>query len=238
MKKITKSSILWRKNEKNHEIVISIFTVCCIFYMVISMVHAASYSVLAADDFSHGNGVGIFHVSFMEYLLASFTYSKSIYLTWQGTYFSMFLQALLSPINNFGFRQLRCIMAANALMFYVSLIIFAWKALSVNAKEKLHVKLMIIAILVFSFCGFESYPEIFFWFSGATSYSFPLSILLFAIVLFWNTYEKKSTISFVGAIVLGVMAMGGVPHCIRDWMFCGFAFCFISLTFYKKNPRV
>ena len=61
---------------KNKEKIISIVAILSILYMVITMVHAASYSVLVADDFSHGNGVGAFHVPFVEYLKASFAYSK------------------------------------------------------------------------------------------------------------------------------------------------------------------
>lgn len=221
---------------KNKEKIISIVAILSILYMVITMVHAASYSVLVADDFSHGNGVGAFHVPFVEYLKASFAYSKSIYLGWQGTYFSMFIQALLSPINNFGFRQLRCVMAANALLFFIALVVIVWNALSVNMKEKLPVKLVVIAIIVFSFCGFQSYPEIFFWFSGATSYSFPLSFLLFAIVLFWKTYEKKSVLNIVGSLLFGIMAMGGSLTVSGTGCFIAVLLCLYLFLLNKKVP--
>ena len=94
-----------------------IIAICIILlgWMIMTMVKASSYSVLVADDFSHGNTVGVFHTSFWNYLVASFQYAVKEYLEWQGTYFSMFIQALLSPINNYGMRQLRCVMAVNSL---------------------------------------------------------------------------------------------------------------------------
>ena len=155
------------------------------------MTYAASFSVLVADDYSHGNGVGVFHVSFWEYLKASFIYSRRQFLEWQGSYFSMFIQALLSPINNYGFRQLRCVMSANALLFFTSVFLLSWKTLNLYNVKNVSVKLVIIAIVIFCFCGFQSYPQIFFWYSGATSYSLPLSILFIALTMIGDLTKRK-----------------------------------------------
>ena len=40
-----------------------IIAICIILlgWMIMTMVKASSYSVLVADDFSHGNAVGVFH---------------------------------------------------------------------------------------------------------------------------------------------------------------------------------
>ncbi|WP_458458030.1 hypothetical protein [Pseudobutyrivibrio sp.] len=56
--------------------IILVLSILALIYMILNMVHAASFSVLIADDFSHGVGVGKFHVSFGEYLVASFKYAK------------------------------------------------------------------------------------------------------------------------------------------------------------------
>ena len=69
----------------------------------------AGYTVLSGDDFTHGVRVGVFHVSLPAYFGASLLYVKDLYMDWQGTFFSMFLQAFLSPINNFGLAQLRAV---------------------------------------------------------------------------------------------------------------------------------
>lgn len=90
----------------------------------------AGYTVLIADDFAHGVRVGAYHVSFPSYLAASFRFVKDLYLNWQGTFFTMFLQAFLSPINNFGLAQLKAVMISNALLFFLSLLTLLWVSLS------------------------------------------------------------------------------------------------------------
>ena len=97
--------------------------------MIIPWILASSYSVLASDDFSHVFGVGVFHSNFIDYFIASIKYSATMYMGWQGTYFSMFLQALLSPLNNFGFPQLRCVMVTNSTLFFLALIFFLFTIL-------------------------------------------------------------------------------------------------------------
>ena len=76
--------------------VITGLSIVMIIYMIITVVSASSFTVLVADDFSHGNGVG--HVSLSKYFKASVDYAIKEYKEWQGTYFSMFIQALLSPV--------------------------------------------------------------------------------------------------------------------------------------------
>ena len=86
--------------------------------MVGTLIWISSYSVLVADDFSHGLTVGTFNEPMFPYLLTSFKFVKKLYFDWSGMYFSMFMQALLSPINHYGFIQLRVVMACNALLFF------------------------------------------------------------------------------------------------------------------------
>ena len=193
-----------------------IIAICIILlgWMIMTMVKASSYSVLVADDFSHGNAVGVFHTSFWNYLVASFQYAVKEYLEWQGTYFSMFIQALLSPINNYGMRQLRCVMAVNSLLIFVSLLYFIFTMLRQIEKERLYLKLIIATMICFMVCGYTAYTEIFFWFSGATSYSFPFSFLLIGLSCFIKMNDKKDgerqkVIYILISIVCGIMAMGG-----------------------------
>lgn len=207
--------------------IIYIMSILALIYMIFNMVYAASYSVLVGDDFWHGVEIGKFHVPFGEYVIASFKFAKKIYLEWQGTYFSMFIQALLSPINNFGFRQLRIVMASNALIFFGALILFCIIMLRRIDKEYNYLKALIIAIIVFAICGYEVYSEIFFWFSGATSYSIPLSLLLLGASLFLLIDEKRNMIYAAASGLLGIFS-GGVTDCIRNRSL----FCSISLYLY------
>ena len=118
------------KKRKYGEIFISIVCLIVIAVTVVVLTLGAGYTVLLGDDFTHGVRVGAFHVSFPNYLAASFRYVKDLYLDWQGTFFAMFLQAFLSPINNFGLPQLKVVMTGNVLFFSLSLLSLLWVSLS------------------------------------------------------------------------------------------------------------
>ncbi len=215
---------------------IMIISVIALAFMIGTMVYATSFSVLVNDDFSHGVGVGAFHVPFWEYVIASLKYAKKEYLNWQGTFFSMFLQALLSPINNYGFRQLRCVMALNTLLFYVSLIILTLSCLRKTDKESSYVKTFIVLVIVFCFCGFDVYKEVFFWFSGATSYSFPLSVLLLAMAAFIRIEDTGKAQYIVLASVLGFLAGGGSLTVCAAGCFFAVLVCSYLFFVHKRIP--
>lgn len=182
---------------------------CVIFIAAIAGVIAvgAGYTVLSGDDFTHGVRVGAFHVSLPEYFAASLLYVKDLYLDWQGTFFSMFLQAFLSPINNFGLSQLRAVMVGNVLFFFAALLMLLWVGLSffrVDAdcfqgesisgdKGLVFLRLIILTIFVVTIANADVYAEIWFWFSGAVAYSMPFSVMLVALslVLLMNKGEGK-----------------------------------------------
>lgn len=81
---------------------IFVFSYIGILLLAYVLIHASRWSFYCADDFSHANGVGVFGGNILELLRASFAYMIDTYKTWQGTYFSMFLQAFLSPLNGLG----------------------------------------------------------------------------------------------------------------------------------------
>lgn len=188
----------------------------CIFiilFSVFTIIKASSYSVLADDDFWHGYDVGVFHTGFMSYFIASLRYTKHMYLTWQGTYFSMFLQAFLSPMNNYGMPQLRAVMIFNSLNFFVSLIVFIYTLLNRLSQKQWLPKLAICTCIVFTITSYSAFQEVFYWFSGATSYTFPISFLFYSLtaVLLLNstTNSKKKYTLIIWSVFSGVLAMGG-----------------------------
>lgn len=176
--------------------------------LVLPGVVISTYTVLAGDDLSHSIAIGADHVGLFRYIGASFKYAGHVYKTWQGTYFAMFIQALLSPMNNFGYAQLHFVMFANAVLFWGALIWLA-KTLMSKIECQSHLKIFVIALLVFSLTNYEAYEEVFFWFSGAASYSIPLSLMMIgftATIRYADTHRIKW---YVIAILCGIMAMGG-----------------------------
>ena len=168
-----------------------------IFFMVYVIAASAGYTVLVGDDFTHGVRVGAFHVPFFQYFAASLQYMKEIYLDWQGTYFAMFIQALLSPINNFGLPQLKAVMILNVLLFAGALFGVVWTAFDfILKKEKMpHIRLTVFTIILFTILDADIFTEIFFWYSGAVAYSIPFSFMLLAVMFFLlsnnDSYSKK-----------------------------------------------
>ena len=197
------SSIKWLKRA------LAVFFILLSAFMIITVIRASTYTVLSGDDFSHGNDVGEFHTGFWSYLLASFRFAGQRYMTWQGTYFSMFLQALLSPINQYGLMQLRCVMFANSLLFYGSLLYFLTIFMKRNEVKDPLVKCVFIAAVIFAVCGYDAYNQVFLWFSGSTSYGFPLSVLLVAFSYYIQTDLSDKKAYLISAVLLGFLAMGG-----------------------------
>lgn len=185
--------------EKNRtETLFSIACVIIIAAIVGVTAVGAGYTVLSGDDFTHGVRVGVSHVSLPEYFAASLLYVKDLYMDWQGTFFSMFLQAFLSPINNFGLLQLRAVMVGNVLLFFAALLMLLWVGLSFfrmdagrfreedysENKNLLFLRFIILTIFIVTIANADVYAEIWFWFSGAVAYSMPFSFMLIALSLF------------------------------------------------------
>ena len=197
-----------RNSKKTFIILISLLAIIVISVMILGN---AWYTVYFLDDFNHARRLGVFHAGFFEQLKASFAFDKLMYMTWQGTYFSMFLQGFLSPLNNGGLWQLRIVMLSNAILFLASFIFFIDSILRyLNNKIGIETRLTIISFVFLQLFSSLAYPEIFSWYSGATCYSFPLSFLFISLSLVFWAEKKKKVVYLVLSIIAGFCAMGGV----------------------------
>lgn len=197
------------RGKKAAGILVSIICVIIIAAVIAVLAMGAGCTVLSGDDFTHGVRVGAFHVSLPKYFWASLLYVQDLYMDWQGTWFSMFLQAFLSPINNFGLPQLRAVMVGNALLFLGSLAALLWVGLSFFREEMgmcgggveasrgktagvevsdgtrrlVPFKLLLLTLFFLTVVNADVYAEVYFWFSGAVAYSMPFSLMLIALTL-------------------------------------------------------
>ncbi|MCM1121768.1 MAG: DUF6056 family protein [Eubacterium sp.] len=203
----------WGKYWKAAVVVLNLFLILFMVYVIAS---SAGYTVFLGDDFTNGVRIGVFHAPFFQYAAASLSYMKDMYLDWQGTYFAMFIQAFLSPINNFGLMQLKMVMIANALLFFVSLFGVVWTLLGFVWRDKgmTHAKLTIFTVILFSILDADVFTEIFFWYTGATAYCIPMSFMLLAVMCLLisnnDCYSKKTrTVSVVFSAILIFLVGGG-----------------------------
>ena len=206
------------RGKKAAEICVIIACVIIMMAVVAVFAAAAGYTVLSGDDFTHGVRVGAFHVSLPKYFAASLLYVKDLYMDWQGTWFSMFLQAFLSPINNFGMTQLRVVMVGNALLLLGSLAALLWTGLSYfraeTAKSLTALRFLVLTIFFLSVVNADVYEEIYFWFSGAVAYSMPFSLLLIALTLLLlmnkeNCSPRRKKVCMGAAAALLFLSSGG-----------------------------
>ena len=188
---------------------ISVLCVTAILFMVITVVYASSFSVLVAEDFMHAVKLNVYNDSLLHYIKVCLTYAIGEYLGWQGTYSAMFIQAILSPLNTFGLPMLRFNMILNSVLLFSSVLLLVFTAMRKVSNELIHVKLFIMTLVCFMIVGYEAYTEIFFWFSGAASFSFPLSFMLLGMIFFLLSDGKKGMMCAVLSIVCAFIAMGG-----------------------------
>lgn len=208
------------------------------FYCVATVVIASTYSVLVADDFSLGASVGTYD-SVFDAFSKSINYLIHFYSTWQGTYFTAFFQSLMSPVSFGGLLQLRIFMFFNSVTFFSALAFFVFSAFDKIKKEYMYIiSIVICGLIVLLTCN-EYYTEIFYWFSGATSYAVPFSLLLFSLSFFirFNYYGKK--VYFYLSIVFGFLSMGGTlaiagVGCFIMLLLCG-VFCFYCRENFVRN---
>lgn len=209
------NSLLEKFDGKKCEKVLSACVIVLIVMLVMITVITAGYTVNQSDDYSHAVKVGKYHVSIAEYFGVSIGYMLEMYKNWAGNYFSMFLQSFLSPLNMGGNLQLRVVMIVNAVLFFATFIGFLWNYIGKIADVSYLKKLIIILMIIYSLMNYRVYYEVFYWFSGATSYSFPLSFVYLSLILLLKYSESAEVVSrkriliLLGAIIIGFCGVGG-----------------------------
>lgn len=189
--------------------ILMVASIAALVYMIAIYLWASAYSVLSADDFSHGVTFGRFLENLHLRVISSVRFSIMTYFTWQGTFFAMFIQALLSPVNGLEFTQLRVVMILNLLLIIISGIVLIYELFSNLSKEFRFLIPFVSALLYFVLLGTTTYQEVFFWYSGSTSYGFPFSFFLLGLVFLFRYYRLKEKKYAKASKIIGFLACGG-----------------------------
>lgn len=203
-------------------------SIVMLFTIIFIQVWAAYYSVYDADDFSVANSMRPYGDSAWEYLMACFRYVKRTYLNWQGTYSSLFIWTIINPLNQHGLMQLRVVMVLNTLLYFSSLIFLINSIFSNVIKGNYHVKLFSCACIVYMIMNSGAYPEAFFWFNGAGTYTFPIICLFFSLgfLILANTRDKHTVFYTVLASIFGIGSQGGSLAVAGVGCYCVLVLCF------------
>lgn len=198
-----------------------VYVYICIVIAII--LYQTLYSVLSTDDFAHAVEVGVYQIPFFSYIRYAWLFMADIYMRWQGTYFSMFLQGLLSPINQYGITQLHIVMFVQALCFFLSFVFFLKTLLQNHSK---HTRVILFALFLFSLFQLRTYPEVFTWFSGATSYSMPLSVYLLGFSFLIQSRQKHTILYSILSAICFFLAGGGSLTIVGLGCYWGFLLIF------------
>lgn len=206
---LSESNLINKKSVKN---VLIVGSSLVLLYIIFVEAWAACYTVYSADDFSIANSMTPYKASFWQYLGGAVQYTKNAYLTWQGTYFSIFIQSIINPLSGFGLPQLRIIMVINVLLLLCSIIFFALSFSSIAIVKNYDVKLFYCACVVFIIMNSRVYPEILYWFCGAMIYCVPASCLLISLGFFIlsNISNRAKALYAVLAVIFSIGSQGGV----------------------------
>lgn len=190
---------------------ITLGSIIMLLILVLIELWAAYYTVYNADDFSIANSMRPYGDSSWEYLLACFRYIKKTYMNWQGSYSSLFIWTSLNPLNEAGLPQLRVVMVLNVLLYFFSLLFLIINVFHVFLKDNYHIKLFVSACAAYMIINSRAYPEAFFWFNGAATYSFPIICLLFSLGFFilGNRKNKHRILFAVLASFFSIGSQGG-----------------------------
>lgn len=193
--------------------VFDLLLIAGILLMAGTVVRTSAYTVLVSDDFWHAQTTGVIRAGFWEQLRAAWNYNTYMYLNHQGAY-SLFFLALFNPASFHDYNLLRVIMILNSVFFFYTVLILVRTLFNKIVKEKNRTIYLLVAFLVvFVMTQYDAFAETFYWYTGATNYSFPVSfmnlvIVVSLIVAFGNTKRKFFVTIFAG--IMALLAAGGV----------------------------
>lgn len=183
----------------------------CIFILAITVIimsWTASYSIYNTDDFSLAREYIDSTIDTPNHIYKSLQMTIDDWFSWGGTYFELFLCWCFNPLLGDGVLQLKVIMTVTMLLLGLSIIFFEFNYYKRNGLD-LCENLVLTTCFVWSFFNYKTFPEVFFWFTGAMDYSISLSLLLISYTLIETGFNtKKKRYFYAGSIIL-FFAAGG-----------------------------
>ncbi len=220
-----------RKNILLNEIVILVIEVIILLCTIGSIIYICMHSNYTLDDWYHYNDM--MDLSEGNGIEKAFNYSRHMYFNWGGVYFSFFIQSLLKPLAfTNALLALRVTLVITTLIFFGTLFVvvkeMGWY-LDLPENITRHIYTLFVVIL----SGFRLYTEVFYWFSGITSYTIPM-IMGFLTIFFWLKANRTGKwIYYIPAICVGVCMAGSALIVVA--MFCYGLLLLLVYKFFNKR---
>ena len=218
-----------------------IVSIGIIGYCLYVYLHTASYVMPAADDFIISADIRDGRLLGEGYLYLGLKWMREVYMTWQGTFTSNFLVYFLAPYVRMGVDGIKLFCVISILLFYGSLLLIIQCVMECLLKcKKRAVILFVCTLITWLISNARVTMEVFFWYNGICVYTLPLIFTLFGIRhLIKFVFVKERQRDFVGAVVFGVMACGGVLQCSAIVCFIYLLICIWGfITEYPHRKRL
>jgi hypothetical protein len=209
--------------------------IIAILTVTIPVVIGCGYTYLCEDDFSYEAGARdaaeIYGSSFAGAVHKVYNYA----MVNQGTYTPTFLLHFIRAYYRWGFTGFHAVMIMNAL-FYILALFFLIRVL---LKDKLSTLIVLLAACIASFNVFrtDGDKELFFWYTGALSYTLEIAFaciaLAFCVLSKNETAIRRKRIYLFLSAAAGFIASGGALEVTA--LNC--AWLLLMLVLYRKEVR-
>lgn len=206
-----------------------------IFSLIVPILLGCFYSVPAVDDFSFSNEWIMYEGSHKLYLIE---FVKNKYMSWQGTYTGLFFCGF--PLYYYlGINMLRLFLFFVTFAFLLSFIILFVSGLQIvgiKDKQLINGGLFLSLLCFVFFLGQNNLGEVFYWYTGASVYTIPLTFGIYSII-FYLRYEIHSRRVY---LILGsLFAIAGVGGALNiSGFICSVLLGILILELcYKKRIR-
>lgn len=195
-------------NNRNKGLVVVLWIALIIF--CIPYIVSARYTVFWTDDFSDARRAATYGGSIVY---NSMMYTRYMYQSFQGSFASIFIQSFFSPLTRGSLPLLRLISVLNIVLLIVALLFITNFVISFFGIPRKYL-IVFLSIVIFPLLLYKSYAEIFYWYTGQTTYTYPLSCGLIAISIMLNYSELKEIklkkiLRYTVSIILLIYGCGG-----------------------------
>lgn len=202
-----------------------------VIFVIVPLIMATFIMFPSADDFSNTNAV----LSLGGNIFTNtFEMSKTTYLTWQGTYFSVVLVNFLSNLIKGSIGGFRIICIGNISVFLSGIFYLVQQIFRGIVKEyKIYIINIVFGIAVFMLTFGRYVDEALYWFTGVCVYTIPLTCFVWGIALLIKyNFEPKRRLIVIACILLFCAAGGSLQITALT---CGVLLGIVFITLKQKK---
>jgi len=229
---------------------IACWLLCLFILAVIPLYYISGYAHPSVDDYSYGKfGMQTWQEtgSFITVLIDAWKRTAHTYMTWQGTFSSIFLMRLQPAIFGEEYYFLTTVVLLTAFLaaslFFYRMLFGALFYADINNKTGTWIAAGVLTLGAVEFTHVVS--DSFYWYNGGITYTFfyCLELLLFSLLIGMYRAKRQTAKCILGlfCILLAFVTCGGnyVTSLITvELLFFGCVYMFILRFFYKKIKKI